>query len=187
MKYDWYCKTGYYTYYHIYYCCYYFTLLRVFFYTNVRWCFFFFGWGLGDSKLPQVFRILLRILADLNNAVIWMVSSHPLISKSSSSSTNTLVIVPRVAFKTGNTVSFMFHNFLQFPSKVVVLIFLLAFFQFYFVVYWDKKFFTIMQVLLFCWLSLSQVIWPRLGDPFVSQNPREVFASNSPWQILGCV
>ena len=27
---------------------------------------------------------------------------------------------------------------------------------------------------LFCWLYLSLVVWSRLGDPFVYQNPREV-------------
>ena len=30
---------------------------------------------------------------------------------------------------------------------------------------------------LFCWLSLGLCVWPRLGDPFVSQNPREVYVS----------
>ena len=38
-------------------------------------------WSLGDSKTPQVSRTLLSILADLNNAVVWMVSTRPLISK----------------------------------------------------------------------------------------------------------
>ena len=28
----------------------------------------------------------------------------------------------------------------------------------------------------FCWLSLGLVVWPRLGCPFVSQNPGEVYA-----------
>ena len=27
---------------------------------------------------------------------------------------------------------------------------------------------------LFCWLLLGLVVWPRLGDPFVSQNPKRV-------------
>ena len=39
-------------------------------------------WSLSDSKLPQVFRNLFSILADLNNNVaVWMVSTRPLISK----------------------------------------------------------------------------------------------------------
>ena len=48
---------------------------------------------LCDSKSPQVSRTLLHILAHLNNAVVWMVSTRPLISRSSSPFTNPLVIV----------------------------------------------------------------------------------------------
>ena len=44
-------------------------------------------WSLSDSK-SQVSRTLLIILANLNNTVVWMVSPCPLISKSSSPSTN---------------------------------------------------------------------------------------------------
>ena len=36
----------------------------------------------------------------------------------------------------------------------------------------------IRQVLFFCWLLLSLVVWPRLGDLFVSQNLREICASH---------
>ena len=39
--------------------------------------------SLSDSKSPQVSRTLLSILTVLNNAVVWMVSYCPLISKSS--------------------------------------------------------------------------------------------------------
>ena len=46
---------------------------------------------------------------------------------------------------------------------------------------------TIWQVLIFfCWLSLGLVVWPRLCDLFVSQNPREVYASHSPGWIPSC-
>ena len=45
-----------------------------------------FHWSLSDSKSPQVSRTLLSILAVLNNALVWMVSSRPPISKSSSPS-----------------------------------------------------------------------------------------------------
>ena len=47
---------------------------------------------------------------------------------------------------------------------------------------------TILQVLFFsCWLLLRLVVWPRFGDPFVSQNLRGVCVSHSSGQILGCV
>ena len=82
--------------------------------------------SLSDSKSPQVPRTLLSILADLNNAVVWMISICPHISKSFSPCTNPLVTVPRAPI----TVNFIFHSFFQFPSKVQVLIFLFIFFQF---------------------------------------------------------
>ena len=53
-----------------------------------------FYWSLSDSKAT----CLLSILTEIKNAVVWMVSGHPLISKSSSTSTNHLVTVPSVLF-----------------------------------------------------------------------------------------
>ena len=43
-----------------------------------------FHWSLSDSKSPQVSRTLLSILAVLNNAVVWMVSTRLPTSKPSS-------------------------------------------------------------------------------------------------------
>ena len=57
---------------------------------------FFLYWSLSENKYPQVSRTLLSILADLNNAVVWMVSTCPLTSKSSSPLTNFGGIVPSV-------------------------------------------------------------------------------------------
>ena len=51
--------------------------------------------SLSDSKSPQVSRTLLNIIANLNYAVVWMVSTPPLISNSSSPCFNPLVTVPR--------------------------------------------------------------------------------------------
>ena len=65
---------------------------------------------LSDSK-SQVSRTLLSILADLNNAVVSMVSAHPIISKSSSLCTNLLMIIPRAPITIGITITFMFHSF----------------------------------------------------------------------------
>ena len=53
-----------------------------------------FHWSLSD-KSPQVSRSLLSILIDLNNAVVWIVSTRPLIFKSSCPFTNPLATVPR--------------------------------------------------------------------------------------------
>ena len=68
-------------------------------------------WNLSDSKSPQVSVTLLNILANLNNAVVWMVSVCPLIFMSSSPFTNLLGIVPSVPITIGIIVTLMFHSF----------------------------------------------------------------------------
>ena len=67
--------------------------------------------SLSDNKFRQVSRMLINILSDLNNAVVWMISTHPDISKSSSPCANPLVTVIRAPNTIGVTVTFMFpHN-----------------------------------------------------------------------------
>ena len=70
-----------------------------------------FHWSLSDSKSPQVSRTLLSILAVFNNAVVWMVSTQSLTSKSSRPFNNPLVTVPKAPITIGIIVTFMFHNF----------------------------------------------------------------------------
>ena len=67
--------------------------------------------SLSDSKSPQVSRTLLSILAVLNNAVVWMVSTRPPTFKSSSPLNNPLVTVPKAPITIGIIVTFMFHSF----------------------------------------------------------------------------
>ena len=98
-----------------------------------------FHWSLSDSKSPQVSRTLLSILAALNNAVVWMVSTRPPTSKSSSPFSNPLVAVPNAPITISIIVTCMFHSFFQFSSKVKVLIILFTFFQFYSVVSRNSK------------------------------------------------
>ena len=74
-----------------------------------------FHWSLSDSKSSQVSRSLLSILADLNNVVVWIVATRPVISKSTSPCTNPLVTLPRAPITIGITVTFMFHSFFFFP------------------------------------------------------------------------
>ena len=69
------------------------------------------GFSLSDSKSPQVSRTLLSILAVLNNNVVWMVSTRPPISKSSSTFSNPLVTVPNALITIGIIVTCMFHSF----------------------------------------------------------------------------
>ena len=98
-----------------------------------------FHWSLSDRKSLQVSRTRLRILAVLSNAVVWIVSTHPPNSKSSRPFNNPLVIVPNAPITIGTIVTFMFHSFFQFSSKVEVLILLFTFLQIYSVVRRDSK------------------------------------------------
>ena len=74
---------------------YHFTPLRVF------------HWSVSDSKCFQVSQTLLCILANLNKAIVWMVSTRPFISKSSSLCTKHLVTVPSTPITIGITVIFI--------------------------------------------------------------------------------
>ena len=87
-------------------------------------------WSLSDNKSLQVYRTLLRILADLNNAVVWMVSTRPLISKSFSPCINPLVTVSRAPITIGITVTFMFHPFFHCLARSRYLSFFLLSFNF---------------------------------------------------------
>ena len=62
------------------------------------------------SLSPQFSRTLLSFLADRNNAVVWMVSVCPLISKSTSPCTNPLVTVLSASITVSIIVTFMFHH-----------------------------------------------------------------------------
>ena len=94
-----------------------------------------FYWTLSDCKFPQIFRMLLTILVDLNNSVIWMVSTRPLISKYPSPNKNALSTVPSVSIVNSIKLTFMFHCFLFLLfSKVYVFIVVFAFLQFCYVI-----------------------------------------------------
>ena len=146
----------------------------------------FFHWSLCDSKSPQVSRTLLSILAVLNNAVIWMVSTRPPTSKSSSLFSNPLVTVPNAPITIGIIITCMFHSLFSSLAKSTYLSFFSHSFSF---ILWSAETAksTILQVLFFfCWLLLSLVSWLGLGDPFVYQSPIGVYASHFIGQVLGC-
>ena len=146
-----------------------------------------FNWGLSDSKSPLVFRTFLSILADLNNAVVWMVSAGSLISNSSSFLTKTQGIVPSAPITIGVTVTFIFHGFFFLVLRQNLSICL--FFRF---LWFSISGRAGRQSPLFDWfsfsylLSLGLVFQPGLGDLFVSQNPREFCGSHSLGEIPVC-
>ena len=110
-----------------------------------------FHWSLSDSKSPQVSRTRLRILAVLSNAVVWIVSTRPLTSKSSRPFNNPLVIVPNAPITVGTIVTFKFHSFFNSLARSRYLSFFSLSFRF---ILWSagtaKS--TILQIFFLCWL-----------------------------------
>ena len=93
-------------------------------------------WSLNDSKSPQVSRTLLSILTDINNAVVWMVSIRPLISKSSGPCTNPLVTVPIAPSTTGIIITFMFHSFFNSFARLSSCCYYYCYYWFYYYYYY---------------------------------------------------
>ena len=102
-----------------------------------------FHWSLSDSKSPQFSRTLPSILVVLNNAIVWMVSTCPPTSKSSSPFNNPLVTLPKASITVDIIVIFMFHSLFVFFSILLQIrgtyTSFHIFFQFYSVVSWDSK------------------------------------------------
>ena len=139
-------------------------------------------WSLSDSKSPQVPRTLISILPDLNNTIVWMISTCPLISMSSNPCTNPSVTVQIAPITICITVTFMFYSF-SIPWQGPGTNFSFRFLSI--LLCGQPKQQNPQFSKLFCWVLLGLVAWPRLGDPFVSQNPRVVCVSHSPGKILG--
>ena len=120
-------------------------------------------WSLSDSKSPEDSRTLLSILAVLNNAVVWMVSTRPLISKSSSLFNNPLVTVPKASIPIGIIVIFMFHSCFNSLAKSRYLSFFSLSFSF---ILWlaETARSTVLQVLFFWFIiirsgGLAEIMW----------------------------
>ena len=145
-----------------------------------------FHWSLSDSKSPQVSRTRLRILAVLNNAVVWIVSTRQPISKSFRLFNNPLVIVPNAPITIGTIVTFTFHCFLNSLARSRHLSFFSLSFRF---ILWSTGTAesTILQIpFFFCLLLRGLVFWPGLDDPFVCQSPIGVYACHFLGQVSGC-
>ena len=147
-------------------------------------------WSLSDNKSPQVSRTFLGILAVPNNDVVWMVSTCPPTSKSSSPFNNHLVTVPEAPITIGIIIIFTFLSFFNSLAKSRYLSFFSHSFSF---IQWSvgtaKS--TILQILPFCcccccWLLLGLVFWPRFGDLSVCQSPKGVYVRHFLGQLLGC-
>ena len=112
----------------------------------------------------QIFSSLKVYIQYSSNAVVWTVSTCPLIFKSSRPYINPLVTVLSAPITSAITFTFMFHSFSNFLSRY------LSFFSVSFsFTQWSAGMAksTIWLVLFFCWLSLGLVVWQRLDDLFV--------------------
>ena len=100
-----------------------------------------------EFEWKQVSRTLLSIMAVLNNVAVWMVSTRPPTSKSSSPFSNPLIIIPNSPITIGIIVTFMFQSF--FNSLARSKYFFSNFFSF---ILWSAgtAMMTIFQVLFFC-------------------------------------
>ena len=145
-----------------------------------------FHWSLSDSKSPQVSRTLLSILTDLNNDICKLDGfclSYFQVLQFLYQSFGDCIKSTNYKWYHRN---FHVPQFFNSRTKSRSLFFFIVYFSF---TLWSvgRVKSTIRQVLLFfCFffflvgvLSLGLVVWPRLGDLFVSQNPREICASHS--------
>ena len=122
-----------------------------------------FHWSLSDSKSLQVSGSLLSILAVLNNVVVWVVSTCPPTSNSSSPFSNPVVAVSNAPITVGIIVTCMFHSFFNSLARSMYLSFFSHSFS---SILWSagtaKP--TILQVLFFLLIStksglLAEIRW----------------------------
>ena len=137
--------------------------------------------SLKDSKTTQVSRTFLSILADLNSAVVRIVSTLPLISDSSSLFSKRLGTVPSTPTTTGIIVT-MFRSFLSSLARSKYLS--IFTFSIVFTLCSNRKAKSTRWQVLFFLLRRSLTFWTRLGDPFVFQSLWEIYKSNFLWWIL---
>ena len=117
--------------------------------------------SLSDSKSPQVSRTLLSILAVLNNVVVWIVSTRPPTSKTSSPFSNSSVTVPNSPTTIVIIVTSMFLSFFNSLERSRYLSFFSYSFSF---VLWSAGIAksTILQVLFFLLIIIRSGLLPEI-------------------------
>ena len=107
-------------------------------------------WSLCDSKSPQI-SMTLSILTYLNNAIVWIVITHPPISSSSSTLSYFWGTIPSTPITVGITITLIFCCFFfSFPAKSKYLSLFLLSLIFTSVVHWDGKVHYMATSLFFC-------------------------------------
>ena len=144
-----------------------------------------FHWSLSDSKSPQVSRTRLRMLAVFSNAVVWIVSTRPPISKSSRPFNNPLVIVPNKTITIGTTVTFMLHSFFNSLARSRYLSFFSLSFRF---ILWSARTAksTILQILFFLLIIIRSGLLAGISWSVCMLKSLGVYACYFLGQVLGC-
>ena len=142
-------------------------------------------WSLCDRQSPEVSRTQISILDVLNRAVVSMVSTRPLTSKSSSPFSNPLVTVPNAPITIGIIVTSMFQSFFNslarsryYPSFHILSVLFCG--------QPGQQSRLFCKFSFFCWLLLSFVFWSRLGDPCVYRSAIGVYLCHFLGQVQGC-
>ena len=135
------------------------------------------NWSLCDSKSPQVSKTLLSILAILNHTAIWMVSTRPPTSKSSSPFKNPLVTVPTAPITICIIVTFMFHKFFNSQFSISRLSYLSFFSHSFSFILWSAGI-TIIIIII---INISSFVWE-----FFSPTPpyADGFSVEFQWQEI---
>ena len=141
-----------------------------------------FHWSLSNNKPLQVSRTLLSILADINNAVVLILTTRPLISKSSRPFTKSLVTVLRAPTTIVITSTFMFHSFFNSLTRSKYLSFFLLSFNFTLWAGTAKS--TIEKVLFLLIILRSGRLIEIRGSDYISKSQRSFFVSFS-WTDSG--
>ena len=143
-----------------------------------------FHWSLSDSKSLQFSKTLLNILANLNNSVVWMVSTNPVISKSSSPFTNPLVTVPRTPITISINITFIFHSFFNSSARSWYLSFFSLSFNFTLLSAGTAKN-TILQFLFLLLIIIRSGCLTDIRWSVCMSKPFGVCVSHSPGLMLG--
>ena len=142
-----------------------------------------FLWIFSENKFPQVSRTLLCNLAILNNVVVLMVSTCPPTSESSSPFHNPLVTELKAPITTGIIVTYMFHNFFNFPGGSRFLSFFSLSFSF---ILWSAR--TAKSTILqFLFLVDYYKVWSSGRDYVIRQYIKVSYEFICVIQMLGCL